>query len=77
VRQQNKPSVIKHSETPTPTQDSWWATELIQNLTTTYKHKLPQPTEGGADQTFASERQKKNKNKHYPTTWKDYNRAST
>jgi hypothetical protein len=28
-RQRNKPPVIKHSENPTPKQDSWWATELI------------------------------------------------
>jgi hypothetical protein len=29
VRQRNKLPVIKHSENPTPKQDSWWATELI------------------------------------------------
>jgi hypothetical protein len=29
VRQRNKPPVIKHSENPTPKQDSWWATVLI------------------------------------------------
>jgi hypothetical protein len=29
MRQRNKPSVIKHSENPTPKQDSLWATELI------------------------------------------------
>jgi hypothetical protein len=29
ARQRNKSSVIKHSENPTPKQDSWWATELI------------------------------------------------
>jgi hypothetical protein len=27
--QSNKPPVIKHSENPTPKQDSWWAIELI------------------------------------------------
>jgi hypothetical protein len=29
ARQKNKPSVIKHSENPTPKKDSRWATELI------------------------------------------------
>jgi hypothetical protein len=29
VRQRNKPPVNKHSEDPTPKQDSWWTTELI------------------------------------------------
>jgi hypothetical protein len=33
----------------------------LWNLKTTYKLKLPQPTEGGADQAAAAERQK-NKN---------------
>jgi hypothetical protein len=32
VRQRNKPPVNKHSENPTPKQDSWWATELIPEL---------------------------------------------
>jgi hypothetical protein len=56
ARQRNKPPVNKHSENPTPKQESWWATELIQNLRTTYKLKLPHPTEKGADQAAASER---------------------
>jgi hypothetical protein len=29
ARQRNKPPVNKHSEKPTPKQDSWWTTELI------------------------------------------------
>jgi hypothetical protein len=29
ARQRNKPLVNKHSENPTPKQDSWWTTELI------------------------------------------------
>jgi hypothetical protein len=29
MRQRNKPLVIKHSENPTPQQDSWWAIELV------------------------------------------------
>jgi hypothetical protein len=40
-----------------------------------YKFKLPHLTEGGADQAAASERQNEKK-KHYPTTWRDYDRAS-
>jgi hypothetical protein len=35
----------------------------FQNLRTTYKLKLPHPTEGGADQPAASERQKKKEKK--------------
>jgi hypothetical protein len=29
ARQRNKTVVNKHSENPTPKQDSWWKTELI------------------------------------------------
>jgi hypothetical protein len=29
VRQRNKTPVSKHSENPTPKQDSWWATKLL------------------------------------------------
>jgi hypothetical protein len=46
----------------------------LQNLRTTYKLKLPHLTEGGADQAGVTERQKEKK--HYPTTWRDYYRAS-
>jgi hypothetical protein len=67
LRQRNKLVIIKHSENPTPKQDSWRAT---------CKLKLPHLTEGGADKAAASERQKKEKKKHYPTTWRDYNRDS-
>jgi hypothetical protein len=72
VRQRNKAPVIKHSENPTPKQDSWWATELILEPGTTYKRKLLHPTEGGAEKAAASERWKKKreKTKHYPTTGK-------
>jgi hypothetical protein len=46
----------------------------LLNLRTTCKLKLPHLTEGGADQTAASERQKK---KTLPTdTWRDYDRTS-
>jgi hypothetical protein len=30
ARKINKTPIIMHSENPTPKQDSWWATELIQ-----------------------------------------------
>jgi hypothetical protein len=49
ARQRNKPPVNKHSENPTPKQDSWWATADLWNLRTTYKLKLPHLTEGEAD----------------------------
>jgi hypothetical protein len=46
-------------------------------MRTKYKHKLPHPNEGGADQAAASERQKEKKpNKHYPNTWQEYDRVS-
>jgi hypothetical protein len=71
VKQRNKSPVIKHSENPTPKQDSWWATKLILEPEDNIKLKLPHTAEGEADQAAASERQKK-KNQHYPTIWQDY-----
>jgi hypothetical protein len=61
ARQRNKHPVIKHSENPTPKQDTWWATELISEGEETYKLKLPHLTKEGTDQAAASERQKKKK----------------
>jgi hypothetical protein len=50
----------------------------LLNLRTACKLKLPHLSEGGADQAAAVERQKKKKNTtHRPTTYRDYNRAST
>jgi hypothetical protein len=45
----------------------------LQNLRTTCKLKLPQLTEGRADQAAAMKDRRKN---HYPTTRIDYGRAS-
>jgi hypothetical protein len=49
-----------------------YRTDLL-NLRIALELKLPHLTEGGADQAAATERRKK---KHYPTTWRDYDRAS-
>jgi hypothetical protein len=49
--------------------------DVLLNLRTACKLKLPHLTEGGADQAAAGERQKKN-NTHKPTTCQDYNRGS-
>jgi hypothetical protein len=51
TRQRNKCPVIKHSENPTPKQDSWWAIKLI----------LEPEDNIQTDQVAASERQKKKK----------------
>jgi hypothetical protein len=48
----------------------------FQNLRTAFKLKLPHPTEGGADQAAAAERQKIKNTTHKPTTWQDHDRAS-
>jgi hypothetical protein len=72
ARQRIKLPVIKHSEKPAPKQDSWWATELIlepeDNIQTPLREELTK-------QLLLKERREK-KNKHYPTTWQDYNRPS-
>jgi hypothetical protein len=44
----------------------------LLNLRTTHKLKLPHPTEGGADQAAAAQRQKEKHTTHKPKTWKDY-----
>jgi hypothetical protein len=63
VRQRNRP-LIKHSENPTPKQDSWWATELILEPVNNMQLKLLYSIEGGADQAAPLKDRRKRKKKN-------------
>jgi hypothetical protein len=77
TRQRNKAPIIKHSENPTPKQDSWWTTELISGTKGQHANLncLILLREELTKQLPLKDR-RKNPNKHYPTTWRDYDRAS-